>query len=106
MDAEVLAKVLDASLQPTAEYVADLEAGMAAASAELVAFREAAAVQREADGKVRSVGVVEPFRNSLLLCAHIFRLRSTAKLQCRLPSGSASCESAPLGRPEMHLTRL
>ncbi len=54
MDAEVLAKVLDASLQPTAEYVADLEAGMAAASAELVAFREAAAVQREADGKVRS----------------------------------------------------
>lgn len=56
MDTEILAKVLDDSLQPTAEYVADLEARMAIASAELVAFREAAAVQREADGKVRSVG--------------------------------------------------
>lgn len=52
VELEVLARVLDGAMQPTAEYVADLESRAAAMVTELAAFREAAAALKEADGKV------------------------------------------------------
>lgn len=52
-DAEVIAKLLDEALVPTAEYVANLESAMSAATAELAAFREDAAARREAESKVQ-----------------------------------------------------
>jgi hypothetical protein len=49
---DVIAKLLDEAMVPTAEYVASLESAVASATQELVAFREDAAARREAESKV------------------------------------------------------
>ena len=51
-DVDVIAKLLDEAMVPTAEYVANLESAVASAAQELAAFREDAAARREAESKV------------------------------------------------------
>jgi hypothetical protein len=59
-DVNVIAKLLDEAMVPTAEYVANLEAAMAAATQELATFREEAATRREAESKVSRSCMLKP----------------------------------------------
>ena len=52
-DAGALVQLLDGVMRPTTEHVADIEADLLSARAELASFREAAAAHREIEEKVR-----------------------------------------------------
>ena len=68
---DVIAKLLDEAMVPTAEYVAALEAAVAASAQELAAFREDAAARRDAESKVCTT--------SACMCA---QLRCQHDMQC------------------------
>jgi hypothetical protein len=58
---DVIAKLLDEAMVPTAECVANLESAAASATQELAAFREDAAARREAESKVCPMTLMRSF---------------------------------------------
>lgn len=96
-DADVIAKLLDEAMVPTAEYVAGLESAVASATQEL-AFREDAAARREAESKVCPMTVMHSCLLRSICIGHCLKpachAHASTKQWCLRAAGDRGKEEA------------